>query len=69
MVSSSLRKIPSEVIKGINQKVGFRLLTKFGEIGVVNLSKFIPVVEGVIGGAVDGVGTKVIGKTAKKIFT
>ena len=69
LTGTLIRKIPSEVIKGINQKVGFRLLTKFGEIGVVNLSKFIPVVGGVIGGAIDGVGTKVIGKTAKKIFT
>lgn len=68
MAGALVHKIPSEVIKAINQKVGFRLLTKFGEKGVVNLSKAIPLVGGVIGGTVDGVGTGIIGKTAKKLF-
>ena len=61
-------KIPGKVILAINQKVGFRLLTKFGEKGVINLGKAIPIAGGVIGGAVDGIGTGVIGKTAKKVF-
>ncbi|MGL4654670.1 MAG: EcsC family protein [Sarcina sp.] len=68
MATTLVHKIPSEVIKAINQKVGFRLLTKFGEKGVVNLSKAIPLVGGVIGGSIDGVGTRIIGKTAKKLF-
>ena len=68
LTGALIRKIPSEVIKVINQKVGFRLLTKFGEKGVVNLSKCIPLVGGVIGGTVDGASTRIIGKTAKKIF-
>ncbi|MGL4760159.1 MAG: EcsC family protein [Sarcina sp.] len=68
MATVLVSKIPSEVIKVINQKVGFRLLTKFGEKGVVNLGKCIPLVGGVIGGTVDGFGTRTIGKTAKKLF-
>ena len=64
-----IKKIPTEIIKAINQKVGFRLLTKFGEKGVVNLSKCIPLVGGLIGGSVDGTSTRIIGKTAKKLFT
>lgn len=65
---SLVKKIPSEIIKNINQKVGYKLLTKFGEKGVINLGKCIPLVGGLIGGAVDGVGTRAIGKTAKKVF-
>lgn len=61
-------KIPGKVIVAINQKVGFRLLTKFGEKGLINLGKAIPIAGGVIGGAVDGIGTGIIGKTAKKVF-
>ncbi len=30
MAKSLVKKIPGEVIKSINQKVGFRLLTKSG---------------------------------------
>ena len=63
-----IKKLPFEVIKQINAKVGFRLVTKFGEKGVINLSKLIPLVGGVIGGTVDAVGTHIIGKTAKSIF-
>lgn len=61
-------RIPGEVIKAINKKVGFRLLTRFGQKGVVNLGKAIPIAGGIIGGTVDGIGTGIIGKTAKKVF-
>lgn len=61
-------RIPGEVIKAINKKVGFRLVTRFGQKGVVNLGKAIPLAGGIIGGAADGIGTGIIGKTAKKVF-
>lgn len=64
----AIKKIPGEAIKAINKRVGFRLVTKFGQKGVVNLGKAIPIAGGVIGGTVDGVGTNIVGKTAKKVF-
>lgn len=63
-----LKKLSGEVIKKINQKVGFRLLTKFGSKGVVNLSKAIPLVGGVTGAVMDGVSTNIIGNTARNLF-
>lgn len=63
-----INKLPSEVIKQINTRVGFKLVTKFGEKGIINLGKFVPVIGGVIGGTADGLGTLAIGKTAKKVF-
>lgn len=63
-----IKRMPIEIIKQINKRVGFRLVTKFGEKGVINLGKVVPIVGGVIGGTVDVVGTNTIGKTAKKIF-
>lgn len=45
-----------------------RLITKFGEKGIINLGKVVPVVGGIIGGGVNGFGTYAIGKTAKKVF-
>ena len=56
------------MITQINQKVGFRLLTKFGEKGVINIGKAIPLLGGVVGGAFDSVTTNTIGNTAKTIF-
>ncbi|MEH7503828.1 EcsC family protein [Neobacillus drentensis] len=65
---SGIRKIPFEVIKKINQAVGFRLLTKFGEKGVINLGKMVPFAGGIIGGTVDAVATKTIGTVAYRLF-
>lgn len=61
-------RITRETINKINQAVGFRLVTKFGEKGVINLGKCMPFVGGVIGGAFDVASTKIIGKVAKKVF-
>lgn len=55
-------------VVAINQKVGFRLLTKFGQKGAINLGKAVPLVGGIIGGAFDTVTTDIIGKIAKKTF-
>ncbi len=65
---AQIKKIPGEVLKKINQAVRFRLVTKFGEKGVVNLGKMVPVVGGVIGGSFDAMSTKTIAYAAKKTF-
>ena len=68
MTIAMLKKLPGTVLTKINQKVGFRLLTKFGEKGVVNLVKLVPIAGGVVGGGVDFVGTKLIADKAYKAF-
>ncbi|OLS33874.1 EcsC family protein [Bacillus sp. MRMR6] len=68
LAMSGIKKIPSAVITKINQAVGFRLLTKFGEKGAINLGKAVPLVGGIIGGTVDGITTNIIGDVARKIF-
>jgi uncharacterized tellurite resistance protein B-like protein len=62
------KSITGPVLTKINQAVGFRLITKFGTKGALNLGKMVPVLGGVIGGSFDGVATGVIGKKAKEIF-
>lgn len=63
-----IEKIPGKVLTKINQKVGFRLLTKFGEKGLINLGKLVPGVGAVINGGVDFAETKVIAKRAYQMF-
>lgn len=65
---TGIKRIPFVVIKKINQAVGFRLLTKFGEKGVINLGKMLPLAGGLIGGTVDALFTNTIGKVAHKLF-
>ncbi|MET5612917.1 hypothetical protein WH832_28915 [Klebsiella pneumoniae] len=63
-----IKNISRETITAINKRVGFRLLTKFGEKGAINLGKMIPLVGGVIGGTFDGVSTNLVGNIARKTF-
>ena len=63
-----ISSISRETLIVINRSVGFRLVTKFGEKGVINLGKCIPVVSGFIGGGFDGSSCYISGKTAKKLF-
>lgn len=65
---SAIQKIPGSVCRKINQAVGFRLITKFGETGVINLGKAIPVAGAAVNGAFDLVTTKVIADNALKMF-
>lgn len=65
---AQVRKIPGEVLIKINQSVGFRLITKFGEKGVINLGKMVPLLGGIIGGGFDAASTKTIAAAAKRTF-
>src|SRR5574344_1191514 len=63
-----VNKISGTTLIAINKKVGFRFITKFGEKGIINLGKVVPVIAGVIGGGIDIASTKIIGSNVYKIF-
>jgi hypothetical protein len=65
---SLIGKLPGKVLIEINKKVGFRLLTKAGQKGAVNIIKGVPVVGGVIGGVFDASACRIVGKNAKRLF-
>lgn len=67
-LEAAIKKIPGSVLTKINQRIGFRLITKFGEKGAINLGKLVPVVGGVIGGSVDAASTIGISKSAYNVF-
>jgi hypothetical protein len=63
-----LKRLPGKILTEINKKIGFRLFTKFGEKGVINLIKVIPLAGGFIGGGVDLVSAKITAERAYKVF-
>ena len=65
---SLIQKIPGKALTALNQKVGFRLVTKFGQKGAINLGKGVPLIGGFIGGALDVTSTNLVGKKAKEFF-
>lgn len=63
-----VKKIPGKVLTKINQKIGFRLVTKFGEKGLINIGKMVPIVGAVVSGGFDLIETKMIADRAYKMF-
>lgn len=66
--TASLKKLPGAVLIKINKAVGFRLFTKFGTKGVINIGKAIPFLGGIVGGSVDAITTYGIANAAKALF-
>lgn len=65
---SALQRLPGRVLIEINKKVGFRLATKFGTKGVVNLSKAVPLVGGGVSAGINAVTLRSVGEYAKRNF-
>lgn len=68
LTANAIKSISGKTIAAINQKVGFRLVTKFGEKGAINLGKAVPIIGGVIGGGLDIISTNTIGNVARNTF-
>ncbi|ASX08122.1 EcsC family protein [Escherichia coli] len=68
LTTNAIRCISKEIIVKINKAVGFRLLTKTGATGVINMSKFVPVVGGIVGGSLDAITTNIVGNYARDTF-
>lgn len=65
---AGLKKLPGQVLTEINKKVGYRLLTKFGTKGSINLVKAVPLVGGGVGAGVNVVAIKQIARYSKRAF-
>lgn len=65
-----IKRLPVSVIHAVNKKAGFALVAKFGtKRASITLAKGVPLVGGAIGGSVDAVGTKAVGRFADQFFT
>lgn len=65
---SAIKHVPGRVLVEVNKKVGFRLVTKAGSKGIVNLTKLAPIAGGVIGGGINLGSTLIVGNWAKRNF-
>ncbi|GIG29580.1 EcsC family protein [Cellulomonas marina] len=65
---AALKKLPGKVLIEINKAVGFRLLTKFGTRGVINLARFIPLVGAGVGAGVNVTAMRGVGIYARINF-
>ena len=68
LTEQAIKQITGKVLTQINQMVGFRLITKFGQKGLINAGKMVPLMGGVVGGAFDAASNQIIGTIARRIF-
>lgn len=62
------KNVTGQMLAKINKAVGFRLVTKFGTKGLINLGKVVPILGGVIGGGLDAFTTNIVGNQARNTF-
>jgi hypothetical protein len=67
-LAAAVRRMSAGPLLVLNRAVGFRLVTKGGTTGVVNLAKVVPVVGGPVSAAVDVAACRAIARYAKSIF-
>jgi len=65
---NSIKSISRTTIVNINKAIGFRLVTKFGTSGVINLGKAVPFLGGIVGATFDSVTTNLVGNVARDTF-
>ena len=67
-LAAALKRVPGKVFIEINKRVGFRLVTKGGTKGVLNVGKLVPIAGAPIGAAIDATSMKAVGRYARKNF-
>ena len=65
----SIRAIPGYLVNGVGVRAGYLLIVRYGTSkGAALLYKSLPLIGGVVSGALDGTFTKAVGAAAKKAF-
>lgn len=67
-LAAAVAKIPGRIFIDINKKVAFRLVTKGGTKGVINVGKLVPLIGAPIGATIDGLSMKAVHQYAKSAF-
>ena len=62
------KSISGTMLTKINKAVGFRLVTKAGSTGLINLTKLVPVLGGAVSGGFDALTTNIVGNKAREVF-
>ena len=68
ITKSVAAKLPAKVTASINQKVGYRLFTKFGNRSALSVGKAVPILGGMISGGIDMMETQLIAERAFNMF-
>lgn len=65
---AGLRRLPPEVREQLDRRVGYRLASRFGRRGALNVTKLVPVVAGPIGAGSDAMTARTVATYADVTF-
>jgi len=68
LTQRAVDQIPGRALVEINKRIGARLLAKMGGQVVLKIPRAIPVLGGVVGGSLDLVVCRMVGRTANSLF-
>jgi hypothetical protein len=68
LTQRAVDQIPGRALVEINKRIAARLLTKVGQRVVLKVPRAVPVLGGVVGGSLDAVVCRMVGRTAKSLF-
>lgn len=61
-------RLAQRMLARITQAAGARLAARTGIQGATSLAKVVPLAGGLVGGAVDGISTRLVGAVARRVF-
>jgi hypothetical protein len=68
LTQRALEQVPGRALVEINKRIGARLLAKATGKVILRFPRAVPVVGGVVGGAMDAIVCRMVGRTAKTLF-
>jgi uncharacterized protein (DUF697 family) len=68
LTQRAVDQIPGRALVEVNKRIGARLLAKVGQRVVLRFPRAVPVLGGVVGGSLDAVVCRMVGRTAKSLF-
>lgn len=68
LTTSVLTRLSGASLGRINQAVGFSLVAKAGTVGLLNMSRIVPLIGGLVSGSVDAAVTRGVAGVARQMF-
>jgi len=68
LTQRAIDQIPGRALVELNKRIGARLLARIGERVVLRFPRAVPLLGGVVGGSLDAMVCRVVGRTSKSLF-
>ena len=68
LTQRAVEQIPGRLLVELNKRIGAKLLTQVGQRVALRFPRAVPVLGGVVGGSLDAVVCRMVGRTATSLF-